>query len=273
MNLLLLAAFGLGCLGLLWAAQALAMLASGERTILVLPYRHNSESPKVRYALKLALHVGLVSTICLYPWAIGLDPWQYHLERFTPASWGPILLGLMLAIGLLGIPLAINLAMGWVRFSCRYSTPRLIYKIAKSFLIPIPLTLVEEPLFRGIVQEQFLQTMPKPVAGQALAVICSSLLFAAVHFIRPQRQALLPAIGLFGLGVILSLAYIRTGHHYLLPIAIHAGGVWFIQVTRPIADYRGPTWLIGYSTYPICGGLGLSMMVLLGVLLMTAIGA
>jgi membrane protease YdiL (CAAX protease family) len=134
------------------------------------------------------------------------------------------------------------------------------------------LTVVEESLFRGIVQEQLWTALPSHALGQILAVVISSLLFASLHFVRPQKRMLLPGLGLFALGVLLSVAYLRSGHHYILPIAIHAGGVWFIQATRPLVEYRGPSWLIGYSSYPICGGMGLIVMALMGLIVLTTVG-
>jgi hypothetical protein len=38
--------------------------------------------------------------------------------------------------------------------------------------------------------------------------------------------------------------------------------VVFIQVSRPFVEYKGPPWLVGYSSYPICGLLGVSSMAL-----------
>jgi hypothetical protein len=32
---------------------------------------------------------------------------------------------------------------------------------------------------------------------------------------------------------------------------------------RPFVDYRGPAWLVGYRSYPICGVLGLIAMAIL----------
>ena len=62
----------------------------------------------------------------------------------------------------------------------------------------------------------------------------------------------------------LNLAYLHSGHNYLLPIAIHAGGVWFIQMTRPLTTYRGPAWLIGHHSYPIGGLMGLTAVAFIG---------
>jgi len=269
MNLLILAGFGCGTIALLWIAQTLALLAIGKRDCLLLPYRHDGESSLVRWSMKLALHAGLLSMIFLYPWVIGFDPWQYHLERIVPLEWWHVLAGVGLTAGLLSIPLIISLAVGWVKFENRYRASKLIYKLVRSFLIPIPLTLVEEPLFRGVVQEQFLAVFPSSAAGWTFAVVLSSLIFASVHFVKPQKRSLLPFIGLFGLGVILSLAYIRTGHHYLLPMTIHGTGVWFVQMTRSTTRYGGPAWLVGHASYPICGAMGLTAMTAMGVIIMS----
>jgi hypothetical protein len=268
MNLIVLGGFALGCLGLLWIVQALALTVWGEGTIWVWPYHHTTKSPQVRWALKFALHTALLSTLVLYPCAIGQNPWHYHRDRLTLGEWRLIPLGIGVPITLLTAVFLINLALGWIHFSAKYRASKLALKIAKSFLIPLPLTLVEEPLFRGIVVEQFWNAQYSRAAGPFLAIVLASLLFAAAHFIRPQKRTVLPALGLFMLGILLSLAYLRTGHHYLLPMAIHAGGVWFIQATRPLAEYRGPSWLIGYSSYPICGGMGLAVLALVGIIVL-----
>src|SRR5260221_14501082 len=101
MNLFVLGGFALGCLGLLWLVQALALLACGERAIWVWPYRHASKFPQVRWAMKLALQAALVSSLVLYPWAIGQNPWHYHRDRLIPSEWRLIPLGIGVTIALL----------------------------------------------------------------------------------------------------------------------------------------------------------------------------
>ena len=171
MNLLILAGFGCGTIALLWIAQSLSLRATGKRNIWILPYRHESESSLVRWCMKLALHVGLLSMIFLYPWVIGFDPWQYHLERTLPLDWKQAATGLAIAVCLLSLPLVISVSVGWVKFENRYKPAKLIYKIARSFLIPLPLTLVEEPLFRGVIQDQLLKAFPADLAGTAVAIV------------------------------------------------------------------------------------------------------
>lgn len=257
MNLLLLAGFALGVVVWLWIAQTLALLSEGQRQIWVLPFRHPHESHRIRAALKLALCSGLVAVILFYPWAIGEDPLRYHGEKFSLRHWGLSVQALMLVCGLLTVLLAAYVSTGWAKVERRHPTRKLAFKIVKAFLIPLPLTLMEEPLFRGLILEQLSLVLPRNAMGLTAALVLSALIFAAVHFLRPQKHKRLAAVGLFYVGLMLGLIYLLSGHHYLLPIAFHAAGVFYIQATRPLTIYYGPPWLVGRSTYPIAGLLGL----------------
>jgi hypothetical protein len=257
MNLLVLAGFALGVLAWLWLAQTVALIFESRRPIWRLPFRHGTDSRRVRGVLKLALGSGLLAVLLLYPWAIGQNPLQYHGEKFSFAHWGLSLQALLLVCGLLSALLAASVLIGWAKVERRHSPTRLAYKIIKAFLIPLPLTLIEEPLFRGLILEQLSQALPHNIVGMAMALVVSAAFFAAVHFLRPQKHSWLAAVGLFYVGFVLGLVYLLSGHHYLLPIAFHAGGVFYIQVTRPVTSYQGPAWLIGRPTYPIAGLLGL----------------
>src|SRR5262245_22393235 len=87
MNLVILAGFAAGVLVWLWIAQALA-LGWGRRRIWVLPFRHGSDSALARGALKLALGLGLLAAVILYPLATGEIPLRYHREKFAPVHLG-----------------------------------------------------------------------------------------------------------------------------------------------------------------------------------------
>jgi hypothetical protein len=273
MHLWILVGFAAGCYALLWLVQTLALVAVGEGRCIALPLRHGSSSLVVRWSLKLALHGGLLAILFLYPAAIGENPFDYYLARMSPACWASFFRTLACAIVLMGLLLAFNVWEGWVKISPRYPRKTVIYKVTRSFFIPLPLTLVEEALFRGLILEQLLRAQPAIGRGQILAILLGALIFASAHFVRRQKRTVLPAIGLFGLGVILGIAYVHGGHTLWLPVAIHAGGVWMVQVMRPFVEYRGPAWLIGYSSYPICGLLGLTAMATLAVLVVAGVVA
>ena len=63
-----------------------------------------------------------------------------------------------------------------------------------ALLTPLPLAFMEEAVFRGVVLEQFCRALPGDAAGRGIAVGLSALVFAAVHFLRPQKRTLLPRI-------------------------------------------------------------------------------
>jgi hypothetical protein len=242
----------------LWVAQTLLLLAAGEPWK-VWPLRHRSEKPLVRWGMKAAVQAVLLSLLFGFPAVIGENPLEYNRARLHPVNW-LLLGGILVSATLACCPMfLLNIALGWVKVAPHHSTAKTVQKVARSLLTPLPLAFVEEALFRGVILDTLLRAMPSP-EGMVVGVVLSAAVFASVHFFRPQKRVLLPAVGLFGLGVILGTAYIVGGYSYWLPVGIHAGGVLFIQVCRPFVEYRGPAWLIGYSSYPICGLFGLASM-------------
>jgi membrane protease YdiL (CAAX protease family) len=270
--MLILVGFGLSALIVLWAVQALALVVAGKNSVWVLPFRYGDDSELVRWALKAALQSVLLAIIFVYPLAIGKDPIAYHLSWLGVPHWSAVIRVAALTVLVFAVQHVIVISTGMVRLSGRYSFKRTVHKVARSFLIPVPLAFVEETVFRGILLRQLLEFLPAATWGIALAVVLSSVLFASVHFLRPQKRTVLPALGLFGLGLMLGVAYVISGQSCWLPVAIHAGGVWVIQVMRPFVTYRGPVILTGYSSYPMCGVLGLTAMLVLTALVMVTAG-
>jgi membrane protease YdiL (CAAX protease family) len=263
MNLLILASLALALLGVLWLAQWAAVRWAGEGHVWALPFRHGSDSQKIRGVMKLALGASVVALLAGYPLLIGEDPIQYHVDKLTPPRFGLALKTLLAVFGAFAALFAVSVAVGWIHFEKRHDTSRLALKVLKGLWAPLPLTLMEEPLFRGLVLEQLAAEF-----APWLAVILSAAIFAAVHFLRPQKRPLLAAVGLFYVGLALGASYLLAGHNYLLPVAVHAAGVLFIQVTRPVCRYVGPAWLIGRSSYPIAGVLNMAAVTVAFVLVM-----
>lgn len=260
MDALILFALIPAVLAILWVVQTILLAIVGEPKF-ALPLRHGSQNPVVRWGMKIALQLSLLGVLFGFPAIIGEDPIGYHRDRLHPANF--TMLAVIIATAVLSMtPMFIlNTSLGWVTVTSKYKTATAIRKVARSLLTPLPLAFVEEAVFRGLVLDQLLRAMPGQV-GMSVALILSAVIFASVHFLRAQKRVLLPAIGLFGLGMILGSAYIIGGYSYWLPVGIHAGGVLFIQVSRPFVVYKGPAWLIGYASYPICGLFGLTSMAL-----------
>ena len=260
MNVVVLLAVAATGFAALWLAQTVLLVAVREPWR-KWPLRHRSEKPLVRWGMKLAIQGVLITLLFGYPAVIGENPIEYHRERLHPANWwlfGGILISAVLAMCPMFV---LNVLVGWVKISPHYDTAKSVKKVIRCLLTPVPLAFVEEALFRGVVLDALLRAMPGR-EGMLVAILVGAAIFASVHFFRPQKRVLLPAMGLFGLGVILGAAYVVGGYSYWLPVAIHAGGVVFIQVSRPFVEYKGPPWLVGYSSYPICGVLGVTSMAL-----------
>jgi len=267
MVLALIATFLLAGVLFLWIAQVAALKFVGDKNIWAPPFRHGNESPVVRWTMKAAVQIVLASILFGLPLLLGIDPIEYHLKWLLSPPWRPILITFALSIAILGSFQLINVLVGWMQITRKYSYSATTKKVIRSFVTPVPLAVIEEAVFRGVILGQLLNTLPENTAGRALAVIFSAFVFSAVHFIRPLKKTILPAIGLFTLGIVLGIAYIVAGGNCWLPITIHAAGVWIIQILRPFVIYRGPAWLIGYPSYPICGLLGIISMAIMGVIL------
>ena len=259
MNLLLLLFFAAAELALLWLVQAAILWRRGD--VQKLPLRHGSEAAAVRWSMKIALQLALVGLALGYPRLIGCDPLAYHCDKLQPLAWRDFVAACSLTLLMFVVVLAIEIACGWVRLTQLHGARKTAGKIARSFLTPIPLVIVEESIFRGVILEQFCAALPATQAGKGAAVALAAAVFASVHFLKPQQRLLLPALGLFGLGCVLGTLYLAGEHTYWLPAGVHAGGVLGIQLHRPFAEYRGPGWLIGFRSYPIAGVIGMAGLI------------
>lgn len=262
MNLLLLLGFGGGSIALLWVAQSLLLLWRGEP--LVGPLRARNPPVAVRWAMKLVLQVVLLGMLFGYPMALGEDPLRYHEARFLPPRLVHLAEVLVVTVALFLAGIVVEVAAGWVLVGPRYGLPKTLRKVAQSFLTPLPLALVEEGLFRGVVFDQFLRALPPGLAGTAAAITVSAALFSGAHFLRRARTYW-PVLGLFVLGCLLAVGYLAGGRTYWLPVGLHAGGILATQLHRPFATYDGPPWVIGNRDYPLAGAIGMTVMLLLGI--------
>ena len=227
------------------------------------PLRHGSESLAVRWTLKAALQVVLLSVLLLPPWLNGESPWAYHAERLAGVNWMVPVAGGALTLTLFSAVMLLNFRLGWITVEPSRSGLKLLAKLGRASLTPLPLAIMEELVFRGIVLEQLVRSFPATVSGEGAAADDLGGAFRNGPLPAQQKRVMLPAVGLFALGWMLGLVYLLDGHTIWVPAAFHAAGVWFIQLTRPFACYRGPAWLIGYRSYPICGVFGLGVMTLL----------
>ena len=271
MNLIILLSLGFGLLGTLWAFQSVLLVCHGEP--IVAPLRYRTKKPTIRWPMKLMLQTVLFGLLLGFPWLIGESPLDYHLARLSPVRWDLFCFAFASVLGAYVLLFAIEIAAGWIRLARLFDPGPTARKILRSFLTPIPLALLEEAVFRGVILEQMLNVLPGTRWFQVLAVVLAGAVFASVHFLRPQKRLYLPALGLFVLGCVLGTAYIAGGRTYWLPAAIHSAGILGIQLSRTFAQYRGPAWLIGYPSYPIAGIMGMTGMILISAFLVINVSA
>ena len=225
------------------------------------PVAHYLENFIIRIVLLVAsLLAGYICT----RWLEGL-PWR-ALGLWFHARWvRDFLVGSVIGLASLALATAIATAGGGLSFTV--SGRAVLLQVAETLLFSgilfIVAALAEEALFRGYP----LQTLTR--AGLAwLAVLLTSVPFAAVHLKNPNVAAGFTFINTALAGVWLAVAYLRTRSLWF-PLGVHWAWNWAlgslfglpVSGISDLAPYPllrgtdlGPAWLTGGS-YGIEGGL------------------
>jgi len=247
---------------LMWTVQSVVLLVSGERVAPLL--RYHTDKRLVVITMKIMVQLGWLLIIFGYPLLLGIGPLQFYQDAFAlPApAWNMLILALATIAGFALINL-IHYGAGAISFSMRFSPAKTRRRVIGCFLTPIPLAILEEAVFRGVVLHALLQWLTGP-AGTVASILISSLLFSSVHFVRKRdsrrKPALQPAIGLFFVGIVLGSAYVGGGQTLWLPVATHAAGILATELPRSFVEYKAaPRW-IGYRSFPHSGPLGILHM-------------
>ena len=137
--------------------------------------------------------------------------------------------------------------------------------ILNSIFLIAGIGFAEELIFRGWLLEEF-----KNQFGLKKAIIIQASLFSIVHigFDLPFWQMLMILIGLFLLGILLSLIRLKDNNSLWGCIGLHGGvvGLWFITNNGLIFISKdSPKWLVGPGTIitnPLGGLYGISLMII-----------
>jgi len=211
-----------------------------------------------------------------------------------------------LAVGLVMGILVLSVIIGvfWVSGAKRVDADFAAGMIWRALLIGLAVGIIEEVVFRGVVLQNLHADM-----SAFFAVVFASAFFAAMHFIKPLPGEILhldraPSfdhfhvlngfrilpyqlgnfgrfdviwpffLGLFLIGVALSVAYLKTGSLYL-PIGIHAGFVAVGKLDGSLFnDVAGRSkllfgvphdWYMSYTDSLVCWLATLAFTVLLAV--------
>lgn len=205
----------------------------------------------------IGLYLWLMVLVALLKRPMGGDPalrYGFHFDGRRLA------LGAGLGLGGVLLLMALEVLVGWTQFRMPGTWP--VGVLAGGLVTAMAVAISEELLFRGLFLRTLLLDQPP-----ARAMVLSSFLFAALHFLRPNigLADIIPFIGLLTTGLVLAYAAWKSDSLWL-PIGIHAGWVYFITVSDQLGlwKYASDTvWLTGPSG-PASGLLGILM--LLGLL-------
>ena len=257
-----------GGVAVLWAVQSMLLLASGEK--IAPPWRYRTDRPLVVYPMKVMVQLGWLLIIVGYPLLIGTDPAAFYSEAFrTPAPVRAMIIMAVACIAGFALIYLIHLAAGAIELAFIFPRRKTIRRLVGCLLTPLPLAIMEEAVFRGVLLHALLEWL-SGTGGTIVAVAISSAVFSSVHFIRQRdskrKPMLQPAIGLFFVGVVLGTAYVAGGQTLWLPVTAHAAGILAVELPRSFVIYKAdPRW-IGYRSFPHSGPLGILHMIAMAVL-------
>ena len=167
--------------------------------------------------------------------------------------------GLLYSVILLSLILIPIISNEWGNWLGMFS-----YKVLLNcLLLIVGIGFAEELVFRGWLLEEL-----KIQYGFKKAIILQALIFSIVHvgFNLPFWQMLSILLGLFLLGILLSLLRIKDNNSLWGCAGLHGGlvGIWFLT-NNGLFDIskEAPGWLVGYgiaNTNPLGGFYGISLL-------------
>ncbi|HLH93077.1 MAG TPA: CPBP family intramembrane glutamic endopeptidase [Xanthobacteraceae bacterium] len=273
MNILIVLAVAAGGVVVLWAVQSIVLLAIGEP--LAWPLRFAKNRPLLKWTGRVIVHTEWLIILIGTPFALGMTPLAALHQAFpTPVPWKNIAIAGGLMLFATYATYAFYWLVGWIRYEPQGEQAIRRAKLFRRFLPgPLPLVVFEEGVFRGILLEQLLRSLPASDASTILAIVLSSAVFASVHFVKPAKgkPVFQAAYGYFLVGCLFGLAYVIGGRSLWLPVAVHTAAVFGIEVLRLYVKFEAPRWLIGFSESPqsglvgsaVVGGVALALPVLI----------
>jgi uncharacterized protein len=241
----------LGLLLLAWSVPALLLLQAG-----------GANAGTAALALLYVLFIGW-----LYQWSKTVYGYHKPLQRYgvdlSISNLQGIGLGILLGSVSLGLLLSLEALLGWLVW---YQLPA-VAVIFAGLAVALAVGLVEELLFRGWL----LQELERDYS-LGTALVASSTIFAALHYIKPWSeivQSWPQVFGLFLLGVALVWCKRALNGRLGLAVGFHAGLVWtyYCVDVGDWVSYTGavPPWVTGINENPLAGLMGLLFLSSIGV--------
>ena len=272
MSILITLGVGLFALCLLWAVQSVVLKLAGEP--FALPFRYQTQKPLVKYTTRTMIHVSWLIILVGTQIALGIPLLDALHRAFpTPLQWRDM----ALAFAIMFVPATgmylLYLVLGWARFEPQGEKRKRRGKLLRRFIGPWPLATLEEAVFRGVLLEQLIRSLPASRAYELLAIAVVAAAFSLVHFIKPRagRSAWQMAWGYFIVGVLFGLGYVAGGRSLWVPIMLHGAAVLVIEIARLYIVFEKPPWLMGYGESPQSGVVGTLVILGMAVAVVTPI--
>ncbi len=207
----------------------------------------------------------------------------FHLG---PLWWRDFAFGFLLGAGLMAIVFLVEWLVGWIHIQGAWASPQGMpfpLAILLALWLFITVAVNEEGISRGYLLLNLAEGLRVPIVGPRgavyLAWLLSSLFFGLMHMFNPH-VTVLSIVNLCAAGLLLGLAYIRTGE-LGLPIGLHfswnffqgnvfgfsVSGLEVVHSTSVIVIQQGgPALWTGGEFGPEGGVLGLLVMGVGGLL-------
>ena len=160
--------------------------------------------------------------------SLGLGPWKTGRRQVIQGSL--LGAGMVLSIG------AAYAAFGIWKFSPYPKAWRVVYTVVGFLPVAYVVGVLEELIFRGYVLQQLLS------CSRWLAVVGSSAAYALVHLRTMDWPGnALELVGLFLLGCVLAIGYLKTDQLYL-SIGLHSILAYWARVNKLFVEITAPNW-------------------------------
>jgi membrane protease YdiL (CAAX protease family) len=272
MNILITFGVAAATVCVLWAVQSAVLSSVNEP--LSWPLQYTTRSPVVRTTMQLTIQISWLIMLIGTPLALGIRPLSALHQAFPlPIPWREIATVFAIMLVPICVGYLLFIKSGWLRFEPKFDRETRRDKLLRRFLTPLPLATLEEAVFRGVLLEQLLRSLPQSQAFSALAIVLSAAVFAVVHFIKPARgKPVWQGIyGYFTAGCLFGIAYVIGGRSLWLPIVMHATAIFTIEVARLYTVHKAPRWLAGFPECPHSGLVGSIVVLGMAVALVTLI--
>ena len=159
-----------------------------------------------------------------------------------PSGLRQFLFGILLGVVSLGVLLALGLATGVCRVHAMSDHTKVWWILVGFLPASVLVGILEELVFRGFLLQHLAR------CSMGVAVVASSAAYSLVH-LKTTAVGLLRAqelVGLFILGTVLALSYLRT-HQLYMAVGLHAVLAYGARVNKLVLELpnQSLSWLVG----------------------------